>query len=607
MIGANGETPVTRGMQLLQAGRVAEAESAFRELLRSNPNDAEVYNQLGRALNNQRRLEEAEQAFREAIRLAPGHAEAHNNLGHVLRAQGRLENAGDCFRRACELRPDYVAAHFNLGTVHSLQGEHARALPCFGIALKHDPDHIPSAMAFCTALHVLGRLDEAAKGYREVLERHPDSAEARLNLGTVLAELRQPDAAEKQLREAIRLEPGVPDAWAQLASLLEELNRTDESEEAAREGLVIDPSHLLLNLAMARCERRAGKLEEARQRLSGFDPGQIESRVRRQYHFEMGLAQDGLGEYEAAWSSFARANAIGSLGERARNVNRNRYLDRIEHIQAFYEKEDPSTWPSLEPTDDETDPVFLMGFTRSGTTLAELALDAHPDLESIEEQPTLNAVEGAIERLPGGYPAALKSLTPEQLADLRAVYFAEVRKHVDADRGKRVIDKLPLRTIHAGLIWRIFPNAGIILSVRHPCDVCLSNFTQQYEPSDTMANFDTVEHAAVAYNRVMSLWSLYAGKLPLRYHLLRYEDLVEDFNGEMRKLLDFIGVPWSDAVSGYQERARSRKQINTNSYYQVTQPLYRDALYRWRRYEKHLEPVMQLLAPHIHSFGYDTE
>jgi tetratricopeptide (TPR) repeat protein len=636
----SAESHAATGMRLLREGRHAEAERAFREALDADEQDADAHNQLGcllharrefrdavehfrkalaarpdfadahnnlgKSLNNLRDLRGAQQAFNRAVELAPNFANAQNNLGHVLRAQGRLEEAVGCFRSALEIDPSYVAAHLNLGTGCSLLGDYEQAAECFSTCLTLDPDNRQARINLGTVRQTQGDLNEAARLYREVIDRQPDDAEAHFNLGVALAELRQPEDAEVALREAIRLAPDNPDGYAQLASLLEELNRLEESERVARAGLVLDAENPVLNLAMARCERRAGDLHAARQRLERFALDRIDERARRQFHFELGLIRDRLGNYEAAWEDFKRANAIGSAGIRAQKVDKTRYLDRVDHIREFFENESPAAWPTLDLQSVPRPPVFLFGFNRSGTTLVELALDAHPGLETIEEQPTLNAVEGALEQLPGGYPAALRKLHTIEATDLRALYFEQARKYTSGDATKCVVDKLPLRTIHAGLIWRLFPEARIVLTVRHPYDVCLSNFMQQYEPTDTMANFDTLEHTAVAYDRVMSLWSIYVDKLDMNYHMLRYEDLVEDIEGELRKLLAYVGVDWDERVMDYQSRAAKRRQINTNSYYQVTQPLYRDSVYRWRHYARHFDSVKQILEPHVRRFGYDT-
>jgi Sulfotransferase family len=157
------------------------------------------------------------------------------------------------------------------------------------------------------------------------------------------------------------------------------------------------------------------------------------------------------------------------------------------------------------------------------------------------------------------------------------------------------------------LIWRVFPDAKFILAVRHPCDVCLSCFMQNFALNQAMATFYSLESTAALYAKVMGLWQQYVQKLPIRYHRIRYEDLVSNFEHETRRLLDFLEVGWDDAVLQHTEHARKRGTISTPSYHQVTQPIYQHAKYRWKRYAKQLESVMETLQPYIEYFGYEEQ
>jgi len=162
-------------------------------------------------------------------------------------------------------------------------------------------------------------------------------------------------------------------------------------------------------------------------------------------------------------------------------------------------------------------------------------------------------------------------------------------------------------TVDVGLILRVFPAARFIVAVRHPCDVCLSCFMQDFKMNDVTANFVTLEETAFLYAEVMGLWQHYVRVLPHAYHVVRYEDVVDDFRTETRRLLQFLDLDWDDAVLDYAEHARRRGMITTASYHQVIEPIYRRARYRWRRYARQLEPAIRVLRPHIEYFGYADE
>lgn len=170
--------------------------------------------------------------------------------------------------------------------------------------------------------------------------------------------------------------------------------------------------------------------------------------------------------------------------------------------------------------------------------------------------------------------------------------------------GQTFIDKFPLNLVHLPLLARIFPDARYILALRHPADAVLSGFMQNFNPNSAMANFCTLEDAAQFYDRVMGLWRRCAEMLPIAYHAVKYEDMVEDFDGEVKRLLDFLGLPWEEGVRHFHDTSRKGKVINTPSYHQVAEPIYRRAKERWRRYEPHLRPVAPILAPWVAYFGY---
>ncbi len=249
-------------------------------------------------------------------------------------------------------------------------------------------------------------------------------------------------------------------------------------------------------------------------------------------------------------------------------------------------------------------PVFLVGFPRSGTTLLEQILDCHPALQALEEMPAAAAMEQVFLGWVGDRVEAIADLEPLQISELRQAYFAETARHLERRPGTTLVDKLPLNLIRVPLIWRVFPNARFILALRHPCDVCLSCFMQSFAANEAMSSFYTLENTVRTYAEVMGLWQDYTRALPLRYHAIRYEDMVTDFEKETRALLDFLGVGWNEAVLNHTEHARQRSNINTPSYHQVTQPIYLHAKYRWRRYAREFEPMMPILRPFMERFGY---
>jgi hypothetical protein len=336
--------------------------------------------------------------------------------------------------------------------------------------------------------------------------------------------------------------------------------------------------------------------------------------------FEIATIQDRLGNYREAFRWFAEGNRMIAQSPQARGVDPEAFPRGVARLAERFSRQWVATWtPPVRYNPAEhggVTPVFLIGFPRSGTTLLDQVLNAHPALATLEEKPAVDAVKRALEARPQGYPPqgyppegypdVLASLGPEDIAALRQVYFAEVARHFpDAPNGI-VVDKMPLNIIDAGLIWRLFPEARVILALRHPCDVVLSGFMQAFRPNEAMVRFATLEGTAALYAEVMALWRRYAEILPLPVMATRYEDLVADFTGETRRILDFLGLPWDDAVLTYRERAKARA-IATPSYHQVVQPIYARSVNRWRNYAEEMAPVLPLLRPFAEAFGYSFD
>ncbi len=217
-----------------------------------------------------------------------------------------------------------------------------------------------------------------------------------------------------------------------------------------------------------------------------------------------GARTDGIQTGSAqAFKHFDTANRIGAQTA-PENVVADRALNNVERDGLLLTPEFLDSWidapidPAIEP------PVFLVGFPRSGTTLLDQILDGHPRLQVMEEKPALFDIRSTIDTMPGGYPSALASLKETDIQNLRDRYLRNVERHIDRRPGTILVDKLPVNICSIPLIVRLFPNSRIILALRHPCDVVLSNFMQDYKLNDAMANF----LAALSIVRKLAMASL---------------------------------------------------------------------------------------------------
>ena len=253
-------------------------------------------------------------------------------------------------------------------------------------------------------------------------------------------------------------------------------------------------------------------------------------------------------------------------------------------------------------------PVFVVGFPRSGTTLMDTVLRGHPGIEVAEESDAVPTMVNGLCGPSDKYLADLGGLSSDAIERAKSVYFEALARHVEAsDKTLRLVDRFALNSVYAGEIHRVFPDARFILMLRHPADCVLSCYLRTFVESSANDSFHSLEEAAHLYDRVMGLWTQLAEVLDLKVIEVRYEDLVAGLERTCRPVLEFMGVPWHPGVLDHQATARSRPYIRTASYNQVTQPLYAGATGRWRKYRAYLEPILPVLEPWMERFGYGRE
>lgn len=250
-------------------------------------------------------------------------------------------------------------------------------------------------------------------------------------------------------------------------------------------------------------------------------------------------------------------------------------------------------------------PVFFIGFPRSGTTLLDTIVDTQSHIQVISEGGLLGHIQRFFtESLKLQYPTDLMRCPPQQLAAIRELFDDYVRQRVgDVTSQQLVVDKLPLYSIHLPMLICLYPTAKFVFSVRHPMDVCLSNFQQLYHLNHEMARLTTLEDCVTRYCEVMDLVAEYERVLSLNMLYVRYEDLVTNLEREMTRLSAFLDTRFDRSVLEFHQHARD-KVIASPSRGQVSQGLYTDAIQKWRRYADLCEPFLQRLSPYIEQFGY---
>jgi len=618
-------------------GQLVDAERVFRRAAKLNPKDLGVWTNLGIVLQEQSRPEEARGIFEQATALAPTDPDAQFNLGNVLLLLGEVSAAENTLKKAVELRPDFAEAHGNLGNIYLSLRQYEKAITSLNRALALESDLVGAYANLGTALNETGKfveavavletairldgnlaevhnslgaalknmhhLQAAATSFRRAMKLRPDFTEAHINLATVLFRQENLDDAVAILKAVLKRDSKNLEAIRTLADLWERANRPEEARPLVEFGLALAPKNSELNLIAAKCERRAGKREAAVARLNNIVR---ESPERRSIgaSFELGRLHDEADNASEAFSCFVEGNELSRAHPLHAGVDKNHFLDMLGALDKALSEDWIASWSVTPALTDRPAPIFLFGFPRTGTTLIEQVLASHPDIVTLDEQPAVDEMLSLLPGFPDGYPQALGQLTPDQIEAMRVRYFETADAFLKGASGSILIDKMPLNIVHVAMIWRVFPGAKMILSLRHPHDVCLSCFMQNFEIGSAMASFFTLKDAAHLYAKVMTLWRRYEQALPLDCHVVKYEDFVDDYEGQSRLLLEFLGSDWREAMSDYTVESKRRARIATVSYDQVVQPIYKRARYRWERYRNEIGTSLDSLESFVNSLGY---
>lgn len=446
---------------------------------------------------------------------------------------------------------------------------------------------------------------------RVVLDRwwaiEPRNPVPPLMIGSVCYRLRDYEQAATHYAHSARRDPRPLRAKALLAETLERLSRLDEAEQAALEALALDQADPAANYALAQIEHRTSRSQEAADRLARtLRHKSIKPRTEVSIRMTFGTVLDALGRHDDAFEQFEKANALWLTLPQTQAVDRTGIFTRLANYRSWLNAADVSAWPTGRPEGSRPAPVFFVGFPRSGTTLTEQMLGAHPQVYSLEELPLVAGVSQFAASMGRTLPMGLDAIDEEQRARLESVYWQGAKQlgGFDPDgphAGMTLVDKLPLNLVQLPLVRRIFPDARVIVALRDPRDCVLSAFMQEFAPNEAMVQTADLDSCARMYAEVMALWLGYRDALGLLTIQTRYEDLVVDPEATMRRLIEFMGLGWDEAVLA----GGGRRIANTPSFRAVDQKVHSRARGRWLRYPRQSARIEPVLAPYIEAFGYE--
>lgn len=484
------------------------------------------------------------------------------------------------------------------------QKQNLEALADLRRAQKLAPDDPTVLNALGLACARVDRMAEARGWFAAAMQREPRFAPAYFNHGWASEELGDLDVARESFQAHTRMAPGHADPWARLAALSARLGEWDTARTHAVHARSLDPDHVTARLALASCEASDKKFAAALDLLDGILTSPRTSAIEQA--LALGQKADVLHaqqDYDAAFESYAAGN------QQIRAVNLDRFtgpnIETIPQYLAWLTRyfERSSAWtPAPAGSTPASGHVFILGFPRSGTTLLEEALAAHPGIVTTGEKDGL--ADSVLAFM--GSPARLdrfKEAPASVLGEYRAAYWRRLEEQGINAKDRILIDKQPYNTMKLPLIARLFPDARIIFAVRDPRDVVLSCFRRRFRMNASNFELLTIESGARFYDSTMRLADILRDKLPLTVKEIRHEDLIADLPGRLREICDFGAIPWVEAITAFAQRTRSRA-IATPSASQIVRGVNQEGVGQWRNYERHLHGILPLLNPWAARFGY---
>ncbi len=640
---------------LIQSGDLGAAEARCRAALERYPRDVNMQALLGALLIKLERPEEAERLLREVIAAAPTFAKPHEDLGYLLLQAKRPADALPLLERATHLDPSLDRAWFSLGKAFALLGDGKQADAAFERSFALSPER--RLMALAAEHHREGRIEEAERLYRRVLRDNPKNVDALRLLAQIAARTDHADQAETLLERAIALAPDYQMAIVDLGRVYKDQDRFAEALERFDRAIALDPGapqpHYLRAATLARASFTYDAIDAYRQCLAlrpshsgalvglghvlkavGDYDGAVESyhaciknapdsgethwslanlktyrfddatvadmeqhaasasggpQSEVNFRFALGKAYEDRADFERAWHYYRTGNekqrALVTYDPVQTEVVNDRLLD--VYTAEFLAERTGTGLPDPAP-------IFILGLPRSGSTLLEQILASHSQVEGTSELPYIGRIANSLNRNREhgiNYPEAMRELTSANLRTYGEEYLACAKMHRRSGAA-RFIDKMPNNFPSVGFMSLILPNARIIDARRHPLDACFSCYRQLFAKGQNFT-YDLTEIGEyyLQYQRMMDHW---AAVLPGRVLTVQYEEVVSDFETQVRRLLDFCGLTWEDACLKFYE---SERPIRTPSAEQVRQPIYDRSVGHWQNYEHHLGELIDVIAP----------
>jgi len=655
VVQSNPKQAFDRAIFLLKNDLFDEAEKICRSSLSENDRDINFLFLLGTIQMRKNELEEAEMLFKAVVKRAPDYPTVQENLGTVLLNLGKSEEALIPLQAAIELKPDSSGAFFKLGGALKNLGRDEAGDAALKHAGSLSP--VQASLEKATMLFVEGKFREAEVLAKELVNSNPRDVNAGLLLARIAIHAGAHDDAVKLLRKIVTLAPRFIIAWHDLGATLNEQGKEEEAIVALGDALTHDSKNATTHYLYAAALAKAGRTEDAADsyrsaieidpELAGahvglghvlktlgdqeggiasyragialrpnlgeiyfslsnlktfrFSDEEIDDMAQRiaqpeldsesitHFAFSLGKAFEDNKDYDRAFEYYSQGNL-----EHRNSIIYDPVQTEIAHqkMKETYSEDFFKRIKKAAPGIQDPAPIFIVGLPRSGSTLLEQILASHSLVDGTSELPDLGIVSQMIADKHKGrsFPGGILEMSDTELTSLGQEYLSRVERH---RRGAPYFtDKMPNNFAHVGLLQAILPKAKIIDARRHPLDSCVGCFKQHFARGQTFT-YDLFELGEfyIEYDSLMKHWD---EVLPNKVLRVQYEEVVQDLDTQVKRILDYCGLPFEEGCVNFHETKRS---VRTASSEQVRQPIYNQSVNTWMRFESHIDDLKETLEP----------
>jgi tetratricopeptide (TPR) repeat protein len=619
-----------------ESGQLKKAQNIFAKLIQHFPENADIHYNFALILYNNNCKQDALKYYQNCLKIQPQNPSAWNNLGEIYRDNKEYNMATAAFIKCRELQPNNTQYLRNLAISFYQNQSFDKAQPLLLQLIQSSEFEVDVAIATMDVLISLRQLRLATEMGQVILNKHHNSPEIYNLLGLNELEKRKFNVAIDYLQKALSIQPDYIDAMCHLASaylfsgqlikgknLLETLSKSNTESALVYVAMmyeninerqlltaIIDKGLSLFHENEEFLIFKAKSLKQQKQYQSSLTivenllASLKNESIKASAYYLKSQVLDKLKFYDKAWTNFETANQLSLAKWHKFTVHKDTFLTTAAKMSDSFNRIQSHKTLITDSSKGEN-LIFIVGFPRSGTTLLDSVLSAHSDITVLEEAPILGETYDQILGItPQNYAQVLMTLTEDKKTELRKFYYNALKNYTDWNHTGILVDKSPLNTMHAGLIQILFPRAKIIFSLRHPMDVCLSCFFQDFKMNGFMTNLTDIDSTAKTYDAMLNVWQQSIQKFNITVYYQSYEKLVTDFEKEAHTLFKYLNLNWQEQILNFQETLKDRGAIATPSYDQVNQPIYQSAKNRYKNYLPHMQHALRTLEPWIIQFGY---